>query len=92
MDALDWADTMADRGAVEIPLASANRDDTKASLFLEPTRVVSGPEPVPVIASDRVVNLRHRVDGVRESGVGAAPAASIFRFARYSIGGARRFM
>ena len=48
--------------------------------------------PVPVIASGGVGNLQHLVDGVKQGLADAVLAASIFHFAEYSIGEAKRFM
>jgi cyclase len=92
IDALAWARKMADYGAGEILLTSMDRDGTKAGFDLELTRAVSEAVPIPVIASGGVGTLQHLVDGVRQGGADAVLAASIFHFAEYSIGEAKRFM
>jgi len=92
IDALEWARKMADFGAGEILLTSMDRDGTKAGFDLELTRAVSEAVPIPVIASGGVGNLQHLVDGVKQGGADAVLAASIFHFAEYSVGEAKRFM
>jgi len=92
IDALEWARKMAEYGAGEILLTSMDRDGTKAGFDLELTRAVSEAVPIPVIASGGVGNLQHLVDGVKQGGADAVLAASIFHFAEYSVGEAKRFM
>ena len=83
---------MADYGAGEILLTSMDRDGTKSGFDNVLTRAVAEAVPVPVIASGGVGNLQHLVDGVKLGGADAVLAASIFHFAEYSIGEAKRFM
>jgi cyclase len=83
---------MADLGAGEILLTSMDRDGTKSGFDLALTRAIVEAVPVPVIASGGVGTLQHLVDGVREGGADAVLAASIFHFAEYSIGEAKRYM
>lgn len=92
LDVLEWARRMTDYGAGEILLTSMDRDGTKAGFDLELTRAVSRAVPVPVIASGGVGTLQHLADGVALGEADAVLAASIFHFAEYSIGEAKRFM
>ncbi|MCU0971080.1 MAG: imidazole glycerol phosphate synthase subunit HisF [Gammaproteobacteria bacterium] len=92
LDAVAWARRMADLGAGEILLTSMDRDGTKSGFDLALTRAIVEAVPVPVIASGGVGTLQHLVDGVREGGADAVLAASIFHFAEYSIGEAKRYM
>ncbi|MFM1892451.1 MAG: hypothetical protein RLZ44_1528, partial [Pseudomonadota bacterium] len=92
IDAVQWAQKMADYGAGEILLTSMDRDGTKIGFDNELTRAIAAAVPVPVIASGGVGNLQHLVDGVKQGGADAVLAASIFHFAEYSIGEAKRFM
>ncbi len=92
IDALQWARKMADYGAGEILLTSMDRDGTKIGFDNELTRAVAEAVPVPVIASGGVGTLQHLVDGVKQGGADAVLAASIFHFAEFSIGEAKRFM
>ena len=92
LDAVEWAQQMAEYGAGEILLTSMDRDGTKQGFDLELTRAISEAVPIPVIASGGVGNLQHLVDGVTEGGADAVLAASIFHFAEYSIGQAKAHM
>jgi cyclase len=92
IDAIGWARKMADYGAGEILLTSMDRDGTRIGFDNALTRAVAEAVPIPVIASGGVGDLQHLVDGVKEGGADAVLAASIFHFAEYSIGEAKRFM
>ncbi|ASK32930.1 imidazole glycerol phosphate synthase subunit HisF [Alloalcanivorax mobilis] len=92
IDAVEWAQRMTDYGAGEILLTSMDRDGTKNGFDIALTRAISDAVPVPVIASGGVGNLQHLVDGVIQGGADAVLAASIFHFAEYTIGEAKRFM
>ncbi len=92
IDAIEWARKMTDYGAGEILLTSMDRDGTKIGFDNELTHAVAQAVTIPVIASGGVGNLQHLVDGVKKGGADAVLAASIFHFAEYSIGEAKRFM
>ncbi|MEN8167111.1 MAG: imidazole glycerol phosphate synthase subunit HisF [Pseudomonadota bacterium] len=92
LDAVEWARKMADYGAGEILLTSMDRDGTKIGFDNKLTRAIAEAVPIPVIASGGVGNLQHLVDGVKQGAADAVLAASIFHFAEYSIGEAKRFM
>ncbi len=92
LDAVEWAQRMVAYGAGEILLTSMDRDGTKIGFDLALTRAISEAVTVPVIASGGVGTLQHLVDGVVKGGADAVLAASIFHFAEYSIGEAKRYM
>jgi len=92
IDAVEWARRMEAYGAGEILLTSMDRDGTKVGFDLELTRAITDAVHIPVIASGGVGNLDHLVDGVSEGHADAVLAASIFHFAEYSIGEAKRHM
>ena len=92
IDAIEWARKMADYGAGEILLTSMDRDGTKIGFDNALTHAVAEAVPIPLIASGGVGNLQHLVDGIRIGGADAVLAASIFHFAEYSIGEAKRYM
>ena len=92
LDALAWAQEMAQRGAGEILLTSMDRDGTKSGFDLALTRAVSGAVSVPVIASGGVGNLDHLADGVQQGGADAVLAASIFHYGEYTVGQAKQRM
>ncbi|ASG19487.1 imidazole glycerol phosphate synthase subunit HisF [Nitrospirillum viridazoti] len=92
LDAVEWAQRMAEYGAGEILLTSMDRDGTKSGFDLELTRAVADAVPVPVIASGGVGTLDHLVDGVIQGHASAVLAASIFHFGTYSIAQAKAHM
>lgn len=92
LDALAWAQEMAQRGAGEILLTSMDRDGTKSGFDLALTRAVSDAVSVPVIASGGVGNLDHLADGVQQGGGDAVLAASIFHYGEYTVGQAKQRM
>lgn len=85
IDALKWAQQMAEYGAGEILLTSMDKDGTKSGFDLELTRAVSSSVSVPVIASGGVGSVQHLVDGVTIGGASAVLAASIFHFGEFTI-------
>jgi len=92
LDAVAWAQRMAEYGAGEILLTSMDRDGTKQGFDLPLTRAIADAVPVPVIASGGVGTLDHLVEGVRDGHASAVLAASIFHFGTYRIGEAKAAM
>ena len=92
IDAVEFARTVAARGAGEILLTSMDRDGTRAGFNLALTRAVADAVPVPVIASGGVGTLDHLVDGVIIGGASAVLAASIFHFGDFTIAQAKAHM
>ncbi len=85
IDALKWAQQMAEYGAGELLLTSMDRDGTKSGFDLELTSAVSNSVPIPVIASGGVGTIQHLVDGIKIGGASAVLAASIFHFGTFTI-------
>ena len=92
LDALAWAQEMAQRGAGEILLTSMDRDGTKSGFVLALTRAVSDAVSVPVIASGGVGNLDHLADGIQIGGADAVLAASIFHYGEFTVSEAKACM
>ncbi|MCC0055425.1 MAG: imidazole glycerol phosphate synthase subunit HisF [Rhodobiaceae bacterium] len=92
IDAVEFAQRVAELGAGEILLTSMDRDGTRTGFDCQLTRIIADAVTVPVIASGGVGTLDHLVDGVREGHASAVLAASIFHFGEYSIGEAKQFM
>ena len=90
IDAVDWADRMAQAGAGEILLTSMDRDGTKQGYDLELLRAVADRVSVPVVASggggsaqDLAAALSDEPEGGHAQ---AALAASIFHFGETTVG------
>ena len=92
IDAVAWAQRMAEAGAGEILLTSMDRDGTKQGFDIALTRAIADAVTIPVIASGGVGTLDHLVAGVRDGHANAVLAASIFHFGEYSIGQAKAHM
>ncbi|GGY36054.1 imidazole glycerol phosphate synthase subunit HisF [Bacterioplanes sanyensis] len=92
IDAVEWAQKMAQLGAGEILLTSMDRDGVKTGFDLGVTRAISDAVSIPVIASGGVGNLDHLVEGVQQGGADAVLAASIFHFGEYTVMQAKEHM
>jgi len=92
IDAVEFAQLMASKGAGEILLTSMDRDGTKAGFNLPLTRAIADAVQIPVIASGGVGTLDHLVEGVTEGHASAVLAASIFHFGTFTIAEAKAHM
>ena len=92
LDAVEWAATMAARGAGEILLTSMDRDGTKSGFDIELTRAVAEAVPIPVIASGGVGTLEHLADGIERGRADAVLAASVFHYGELSVGAVKAHM
>ena len=92
IDAVEFARTVAAKGAGEILLTSMDRDGTKAGFNLPLTRAIAEAVSIPVIASGGVGTLDHLVEGITEGHASAVLAASIFHFGTFTIGQAKAHM
>ncbi|QYX55738.1 imidazole glycerol phosphate synthase subunit HisF [Roseovarius sp. SCSIO 43702] len=92
IDAVEFARTVAAKGAGEILLTSMDRDGTRAGFNLPLTRAIVDAVDIPVIASGGVGTLDHLVAGVLEGGASAVLAASIFHFGDHTIAEAKAHM
>ena len=90
IDALEYAQKVADLGAGELLVTSMDGDGTQKGYDLELTRAIADAVSVPVVASGGVGTLDHLVEGVREGHASAVLAASIFHFGTYSIAEAHK--
>ena len=92
IDAIEWAQEAARRGAGEILLTSMDRDGTKEGFDLALTRAVARAVPIPVIASGGVGSLEHFAEGIIEGEADAVLAASVFHFGTFSIRQVKEYM
>jgi imidazole glycerol-phosphate synthase subunit HisF len=92
IDAVEFARTVAARGAGEILLTSMDRDGTKDGYNLPLTRAVADAVDIPVIASGGVGALDDFVAGVTEGGASAVLAASVFHFGTFTVGQVKAHM
>ena len=92
INAVEWAQKMAEFGAGELLLTSMDRDGTKSGFDLELTRTVADKVTIPVIASGGVGGLEHLAQGVRDGHASAVLAASIFHFGEFTVGDVKAYM
>lgn len=90
LDAVAWAQRMAEAGAGEILLTSMDRDGTRDGYDLALTRAVADAVTIPVIASGGVGSLADLVAGIAAGHADAVLAASIFHFGEHTIGEAKQ--
>ena len=92
INAVVWAQRMAESGAGEILLTSMDRDGTRRGFDIALTCAVADAVSVPVIASGGVGTLDHLVEGIRDGHATAVLAASIFHFGEHSVREAKTYM
>ncbi|MGY8641286.1 MAG: imidazole glycerol phosphate synthase subunit HisF [Verrucomicrobiales bacterium] len=92
IDAVKWAQEVAQRGAGEILLTSMDADGTKAGYDIELTAAISGNVSIPVIASGGAGNLDHMVKVLDKGKADAVLAASIFHFGEYTVGECKEYL
>ena len=92
LDAVEWAQKMAQLGAGEILLTSMDRDGTRSGFDLALTAAVSDGVSIPVVASGGVGGLQDLVDGVLKGHADAVLAASIFHYGHHTVQEAKQFM
>jgi len=85
IDAIEWAEKMANDGAGELLVTSMDRDGTGDGYNHELNKAITDKVSVPVIASGGVGKLEHFSDGVEKGNVSALLAASVFHFGKYEI-------
>mgnify|MGYP001093179963 CR=1 FL=1 len=85
IDAIEWAQEAAKRGAGEILLTSMDRDGSREGFDCALTRAVARAVDIPVIASGGVGCLEHFAQGILEGEADAVLAASVFHLGELSI-------
>ena len=85
IDAVQWAQEAAKRGAGEILLTSMDRDGSREGFDCALTCGVARAVDIPVIASGGVGCLEHFSQGILEGEADAVLAASVFHFGELSI-------
>ena len=92
IDAIEWAQSVTEKGAGELLITSMDRDGTGKGFDVDLLKRITSKVSVPVIASGGVGTLEHLVEGVKEGGANAVLAASIFHFGKFKIQDARKAM
>jgi cyclase len=92
VDALRWAQEVAERGAGEILLTSMDRDGTKDGFDLALTQAVCDRVNIPVIASGGCGFPVHIKEVFEATEASAALAASIFHYKEYTVEEVKRYL
>ena len=86
IDALDWAEEAARRGAGEILLTSMDADGRKTGYDLPLTRAVAEVVGIPVIASGGAGTPQHLADALTTGKADAVLLASMLHYGEYTVG------
>ena len=92
IDAVKWAERVADLGAGELLVTSMNTDGRQTGYDVDLTREISQRVSVPVIASGGAGNLEHLYEVVETGKADAVLAASIFHYGTYRIAEAKDYL
>ena len=85
MDALQWADEVARRGAGEILLTSMDQDGQQTGFDLEVTATISSRIDIPVIASGGGGDIGHFHDAFTIGRADAVLAATVFHWGEITV-------
>jgi cyclase len=92
LDAVQWAQQVAELGAGEILLTSMDADGTQAGYDVALTRAIADAVPIPVIASGGAGTLEHFYAALTEGRADAALAASLFHYRQLSIAEVKAYL
>ena len=92
LEAVEWAQEVARRGAGEILLNAMDADGTESGYAVGLVRRMAEAIPVPLIASGGAGSLEHVSQVFTDGHADAALAASIFHFGRYTIGEVKKHL
>lgn len=92
LDAIEWAQEAAARGAGEILLTSMDGDGTQSGYDIELTRAVAEAVDIPVIASGGAGTVEHFAEVLTEGGADAALAASLFHYRQLTVRGVKAYL
>ena len=85
LDAVEWATTLAARGAGELLVTSMDMDGTKSGYDVELLGRLANAVNIPIIASGGAGVKEHILDALKTGKANAVLAASIFHFNEISI-------
>lgn len=85
LDAIAWAEEVAQRGAGELLVTSMDADGTQAGYDLELTRAIAERVEIPVIASGGAGNCQHIYEALTEGRAEAALLASLLHYGQLTV-------
>lgn len=92
LDALTWADEVAQRGAGELLVTSMDADGTQAGYDLTLTRAIADRVDIPVIASGGAGNTHHIYEALTEGKAEAALLASLLHYGQLTVAEVKRYL
>jgi imidazole glycerol-phosphate synthase subunit HisF len=92
IDAVQWAEEMANRGAGELLITSMDADGTQAGYDLELTRTIASMVEIPVIASGGAGNCQHIYEAVTEGKAEAALLASLLHYGQLTVAEVKNYL
>ncbi|WP_017661457.1 imidazole glycerol phosphate synthase subunit HisF [Baaleninema simplex] len=92
IDALEWAEEVAKRGAGELLVTSMDADGTQAGYDLELTRAIAERVEIPVIASGGAGNCQHIYEALSEGKAEAALLASLLHYGQLSVDEIKKYL
>lgn len=85
IDAIAWANEVAERGAGELLITSMDADGTQAGYDLDLTRTIANQVEIPVIASGGAGNCEHIYQALTSGRAEAALLASLLHYGQLSV-------
>ena len=85
LDAVEWAQSVVERGAGELLITSMDADGTKAGYDLELTRTIATSVDVPVIASGGAGTCDHIHEALTQGQAEAALLASLLHYGQLTV-------
>ena len=92
VDALQWAQEVARRGAGELLVTSMDADGTQAGYDIELTGAIAKAVEIPVIASGGAGNCEHIYTALTEGRAEAALLASLLHYGQLSVGQIKSYL
>ncbi|MGC9506007.1 imidazole glycerol phosphate synthase subunit HisF [Baaleninema sp.] len=92
IDALEWAEEVAKRGAGELLVTSMDADGTQAGYDLELTRAIAERVEIPAIASGGAGNCQHIYEALSEGKAEAALLASLLHYGQLRVDEIKKYL
>jgi imidazole glycerol-phosphate synthase subunit HisF len=92
IDAIEWAKTVAQRGAGELLVTSMDADGTQAGYDLELTRTIAEQVEIPVIASGGAGTCQHIYEALTEGRAEAALLASLLHYGQLTVAEIKQYL
>jgi cyclase len=92
LDAIQWAQEAAERGAGELLVTSMDRDGTRDGYDVELLEAIGSSVDIPLIASGGAGKLEHFAEALAPNRADAVLAASLFHFGELRVADLKRYL